>query len=155
MEGWNRNHVEFDWWQLKFIYSEKATKILRNLHLFLTGSRTSQKKVEILQNFCGLLRIYELYKNCPLWFDKDKSHADLNVKTFSKSDIFLICTKIVEKCFKWLHYELRTPGEEIAFTAWPKINSHSQILGTAEAYFVCHIGPNFQISLTYAFIWCP
>ena len=25
-------------------------------------------------------------------------------------------------------------------------------LGTAEAYFVCHIGPNFQISLTFAFI---
>ena len=46
---------------LKFIYSEKATKILRNLHLFLTNSSTSQKKVEISQNFCGLLRIYDLY----------------------------------------------------------------------------------------------
>ena len=34
---------------LKFIYSEKATKILRNLHLFLTGTSTSQKKVDILQ----------------------------------------------------------------------------------------------------------
>ena len=45
---------------LKFIYSEKATKILRNLHLFLTGTSTSQKKVEISQKFCGLLRIYEL-----------------------------------------------------------------------------------------------
>ena len=28
-------------------------------------------------------------------------------------------------------------------------------LGTAEAYFVCHIGQNFQISLIYAFIGCP
>ena len=46
-------------WNLKFIYSEKATKILRNLHLFLTGTSTS--KVEISQTFCGLLRIYELY----------------------------------------------------------------------------------------------
>ena len=45
---------------IKFIYSEKATKFLRNLHLFLTGTSTSQKKVEISQNFCGLLRIYEL-----------------------------------------------------------------------------------------------
>ena len=35
---------------------------MRNLHLFLTGTTTaSQKKVEILQIFCGLLRIYELY----------------------------------------------------------------------------------------------
>ena len=46
---------------VKFIYSEKATKFLRNLHLFLTGTSASQKKVEISQNFCGLLRIHELY----------------------------------------------------------------------------------------------
>ena len=46
---------------VKFIYSEKATKRLRNLHLFLTGTSACQKKVEISQNFCGLLRIYELY----------------------------------------------------------------------------------------------
>ena len=26
----------------------------------------------------------------------------------------------------------------------------TKFLGTAEAYFVCHIGPNFQISLIYA-----
>ena len=32
---------------IKFIYSEKATKILRNLHLFLTDTTYSQKKVEI------------------------------------------------------------------------------------------------------------
>ena len=44
---------------VKFIYSEKATKNLRNLHLFLTDTSTSQKKVEISQTFCGLLRIYE------------------------------------------------------------------------------------------------
>ena len=36
---------------LKFIYSEMATKFLRNLHLFLTVTSTSQKKVEISQNF--------------------------------------------------------------------------------------------------------
>ena len=30
-----------------------------------------------------------------------------------------------------------------------------KFLGTAEAYFVCHIGPNFQISLIYAFIGFP
>ena len=31
----------------------------------------------------------------------------------------------------------------------------AKFLGTAEAYFVCHIDPNFQISLIYAFIGCP
>ena len=35
------------------------------------------------------------------------------------------------------------------FTPTPKF------LGTAEAYFVCHIGPIFQIFLIYAFIRCP
>ena len=30
-----------------------------------------------------------------------------------------------------------------------------KFLGAAEAYFVCHIGPNFQIYLIYAFIGCP
>ena len=32
---------------------------------------------------------------------------------------------------------------------------NSEFLGTAESYFVCHIGSNFQISLIYAFIGCP
>ena len=43
---------------------------------------------------------------------------------------------------------LGTPGEEIAVKAIP----NSKFIGTAEAYFFCHIGPIFQISLIYAFI---
>ena len=35
------------------------------------------------------------------------------------------------------------------FTPTPKF------LGMVAAYFVCHIGPFFQISLIYAFIGCP
>ena len=38
-----------EWLQVKFIYSEKATKSLRNLYLFFDC--ISQKKVEISQNF--------------------------------------------------------------------------------------------------------
>ena len=30
-----------------------------------------------------------------------------------------------------------------------------KFLGMAEAYLVCHINPNIQISLIYAFIGCP
>ena len=41
------------------------------------------------------------------------------------------------------------------FTAQPKSNPNPKFLDLAEAYFVCHIGPNFQISLIYAFIGCP
>ena len=36
-----------------------------------------------------------------------------------------------------------------------KSNHNPNFLGTAEAYFVCRIGPNFKISLIYAFTWCP
>ena len=36
-----------------------------------------------------------------------------------------------------------------------KSNLKTKFLGMAEAYFVCHIGPKFQISLIYAFIGCP
>jgi hypothetical protein len=35
-----------------------------------------------------------------------------------------------------------------------KFNPNPNFLGTAEAYFVCHVGPIFQISLIYAFIGC-
>ena len=45
-----------------FIYSEKATKNLRNLPLTLDYSTYSQKLVEDFAKFCGLLRIYELKK---------------------------------------------------------------------------------------------
>ena len=45
---------------LKFIHSEKATKILRNLPLTFDYSTYSQKLVEDFAKFCGLLRIYEL-----------------------------------------------------------------------------------------------
>ena len=36
-----------------------------------------------------------------------------------------------------------------------KSNPNPKLLGTAEAYFVCRIGPNFHISLIYAFTGCP
>ena len=35
-----------------------------------------------------------------------------------------------------------------------KFNPNPKFLGMAAAYFVCHIGPFFQISLIYAFIGC-
>ena len=36
-----------------------------------------------------------------------------------------------------------------------KLNPNPKFLGMAAAYFVCHIGPIFQISLICAFIGCP
>ena len=70
----------------------------------------------------------------------------------------ILGSKISKKCFAVyirFGHGLRTPREEIAFTARPKFNPNPKFLGTAKAYFVCHISPNFQISLIYAFIGCP
>ena len=52
---------------------------------------------------------------------------------------------------------LQKPGEDIAFTARPGhiSNPNPKYLGSAEAYFICHIGQEFQISLNYAFIGRP
>ena len=36
-----------------------------------------------------------------------------------------------------------------------KSNPNPKFIGTAEAYFVCHISPKFQVSLIYALIGCP
>ena len=49
---------------VKFIYSEKATKIWRDLQTsFWSYYVMSIKSLKISSNFCGLLRIYELYRN--------------------------------------------------------------------------------------------
>ena len=57
----------------------------------------------------------------------------------STTQLTLVCT-----------HGLRTPGEEIAFTAWPKIKSQSQI-----HRYDRRIGPKFQVSSIFAFIGCP
>ena len=47
--------------QIKFIYSEKATKFCEIFPLTFDYSTYSQKLGEDFAKFCGLLRIYELY----------------------------------------------------------------------------------------------
>ena len=59
---------------------------------------------------------------------------------FDYNKIPVKCTIIKQDL---LGHRLRTPKEEMAFTARPKIQSQSKFLGTAETYFVCHIGPIF------------
>ena len=50
---------------------------------------------------------------------------------------------------------LRTLRDEIVFKHGQKFNPNPKFFSTAEAYFVCHISPIFQIFLIYAFIGCP
>ena len=57
--------------------------------------------------------------------------------------------RIRSVCWKCNLKQIEAIPTSVKSTLTPKF------LGTAEAYFVCHIGPNFQISLIYAFIGCP
>ena len=82
----------------------------------------------------------ELYYLPDLLFTKVTMGS--NSRFFNKSRIHLI-------------HGLRTPREEIPSLNGRKFTPTPKFLVTAEAYFVCHIGPNFQISLIYAFIGCP
>ena len=51
--------------QLKFIHSEKTTKMRQNVHLFLKNTQQSQKSLETVI-FWGLSRIYDLLLKCPI-----------------------------------------------------------------------------------------
>ena len=63
--------------------------------------------------------------------------------------------QIIKKSLtKGLMHGLRTPGEEIAFTARPRINSHFQIF----RYNRClphRTGPNLQIFFFHLYLHCP
>ena len=77
-------------------------------------------------------------------------------------DVYLMFFRL-EKCAEvigsaknvrlwWFSFKLSTDCERLVRK---KSNPNPKFLGTSEAYFVCHIGPNFQISLIYSFIGCP
>ena len=70
-----------------------------------------------------------------------------------------ICT-IITRSFFTRHVIATTTDYGRPERKSPSLNSRKstptpKFLGTAEAYFVCHIGPNFQISLICTFIGCP
>ena len=65
---------------------------------------------------------------------------------------------IMARFFRWLMYKYTDYGRLVKKS--PSLHGRKstptpKILGTAEAYFVWHIGPNFQIFLIYALIGCP
>ena len=54
-----------------------------------------------------------------------------------------------------LFTDYERPEWKLSSLYGPKFNPNPKFLGTAEAYFVCHIGPIFQIALIYDFTGCP
>ena len=69
--------------------------------------------------------------------------------------IFTIATSNIycQRCYPTTNYG--RPVRKLSSLHSRKSNPNPKLLCTAEAYFVCHIGPKFQSSLTYASIGCP
>ena len=63
--------------------------------------------------------------------------------------------RILGKFFLHLTTDYRCPVDKSPSLHGQKSTPTPKILYTAKAYFVCHIGPNFQFSLIYAFIGFP
>ena len=113
---------------------------------------------------CESIRLSQSWaRPCRISKDKDSSSSVEILEKLEKSGIDLkrFVYEIGVYIYKlFLHrlahrHGLRTPREEMAYTARPNFNPNPKFLGMAAAHFVCHIGPIFQISLIYAFIGCP
>ena len=63
--------------------------------------------------------------------------------------------RILGKFFLHLTTDYRRPVDKSLSLHGQKSTPTPKIMYTAKAYFVCHIGPNFQFSLIYVFIGCP
>ena len=127
------NQSKFELWPiesrrriLKFWHDKK---ILLNVALWLFFSIVSKVlKWVMKRQFCVDIKM-QLQKEChPIAMDENAIQQNS-----SRSRVFL--REI------GCQHGLRTPREEIAFTTRPKIQSQSQIFGTAEAYFVCQFCP--------------
>ena len=68
-----------------------------------------------------------------------KNHNKYSIFDLSKS---MRCQDHI--CPKCLYHGLRTPREEKAFTARPKIHSHSQIFRYGRSIFCLPLQPNFS-----------
>ena len=70
-----------------------------------------------------------------------------------KKILFLDFPVITEKTTQ--HTDYRRPEKKQSSLHGQKFTPTPTFSDMAEAYFVCHVSPIFQISLIYAFIGCP
>ena len=86
----------------------------------------------------------------PLYFEQE-------LKEGAKFKLLLFYINIWSDTTKYISYatNYRRPVRKLPSLHRRKSTPNPKFLSRAKAYFVCHIGPNFQISLIYAFIGCP
>ena len=83
-----------------------------------------------------------------------KNKVHLSTKTFLASEAMMLRNMIwPEGVFMDKPTDYERPVRKSPSLHGRK--STPKFLGTAKAYFVCHIGQNFQIFSIYAFVGCP
>ena len=85
----------------------------------------------------------KIMHGCPIRFGRK------NLETYFAPFIFLDFRIVCNALF----HELRTPGEEIAFTARPKIHSHSQIFWYGRRIFCLPQRPKFLDFFDFCLHW--
>ena len=104
------------------------------------------------ENFCNLTKV-------SYFRGRFSNFTKITVSVHSIVITEKLINVIVNFCFKVYFLGQNTdygrPERKQPSMHGRKFNPNPKFLGTAEAYFVCHIGPIFQISLIYAFIGCP
>ena len=117
-----------------------------------------------LTQFCAILRMYlwSTYllieqKNVFVWYITRKNSYQIcstKLKLDMGTSIVIIVRPAIGRSSKIWWYLTRTTdaqrGNSLHCTAENSIQN-PKIFGTAEACFVCHIGPIFQISLIHSF----
>ena len=101
--------------QLKFIYSEKAAKILRNLYLFLTDTSTSQKKWRFRKKFVAFseymnftTKIESIFQQCALLCSKSVVMLNRAIWVMTHEWISLKLIFSVSALCRYVKYMLNT-----------------------------------------------
>jgi hypothetical protein len=98
---------------------------------------------------CGIYNINFAFIECYKKKGSRNYKKFLNCKIFNQPKPVQISHSVVS------YTDYGRPVKKLPSLHGRKSNPNPKIFGMAEAYFVCHSGPNLQISLIYAFIGCP
>ena len=129
---------------------EKRTEELRNAILKFFG-KEENKTMEISKGMAKIL--HQILLNP---FSEYVYHiCKYPKKPYQQSFSYLVYQGMILECLKHRTMDYGRPERKLHSLSGQKFTPTPKFLGTAEAYFVCHLGPIFQISLIYAFIGCP
>ena len=93
------------WGELKFIYSEKATKICEIFPILLTAVQTVKSKGKILQNFVAFSEYMNFRQNYPLEFKSGYGSSGGSDK----------CFRLKNSMWEWFHWHISSSVGPVSF----------------------------------------